>query len=590
MTPRTVNQDADFGRVMEIPSYLKPYIATQDPTLYTPMDHAGWRFILKISKAYFAQYAHQKYLDGLSETGISVERIPLIQEMDERLRQFGWRAVAVSGFIPPAVFMEFLSLGVLPIACDMRKLEHLAYTPAPDIVHEAAGHAPIVADPEYRDYLRSYGEISQKAIFSNHDVEVYEAIRELSEIKEDPVSTPQRIHDAEERLNRAVESVSFVSEATLLSRMGWWTFEYGLVGNLEQPKVYGAGLLSSMGESFHCLGPQVKKLPFSIDCVQVSYDITRPQPQLFVARDFHTLKEALQELGDQMAFRKGGEDGLKKAIQAQTTTTTALESGTQISGTLESMILDENNHHRPCYLKFSGPTQLAYQDTEIQNQGADYHREGFGTPLESVTDAILDREGIQIGHKGVLAFRSGVTVEGVLRNVLKMDGRIILLTWDSCRVTRGAEVLFRPEWGTYDMICGEKVVSVFGGAADRKRYLEATGGFHQEPGKQKSNLTNENRLLNELYREVRVLRESQGESHQKTGNKVEMASKLEKILQRLNQDYPKDWLLRYEVLELGLKGEVPPPWAKRVREDLQQLAKHSPELGETILRGLALFP
>ena len=113
--------------------------------------------------------------------------------MDEKLRRFGWRAVAVSGFIPPAAFMEFQSLGVLPIACDMRKLENLAYTPAPDIVHEAAGHAPIIADPEYAAYLREYGEVSRKAIFTDQDMAVYEAIRNLSGVKEDPASTPEQL-------------------------------------------------------------------------------------------------------------------------------------------------------------------------------------------------------------------------------------------------------------------------------------------------------------------------------------------------------------------------------------------------------------
>src|SRR5688572_12007684 len=90
----------------EVPEYLRPYVVAQDPSLYTAIDHASWRFILKISQAFFAKHAHEKYLSGLRETGISTERIPLISEMDEALKKFGWRAVAVSGFIPPAVFME----------------------------------------------------------------------------------------------------------------------------------------------------------------------------------------------------------------------------------------------------------------------------------------------------------------------------------------------------------------------------------------------------------------------------------------------------------------------------------------------------
>src|SRR3954462_13512230 len=90
----------------KIPDHLLPYIAHQDASLYTAIDHASWRFILKSSQAFFANHAHPMYLNGLRETGISTDRIPLLSEMDEKLRGFGWRGVAVSGFIPPAVFME----------------------------------------------------------------------------------------------------------------------------------------------------------------------------------------------------------------------------------------------------------------------------------------------------------------------------------------------------------------------------------------------------------------------------------------------------------------------------------------------------
>jgi len=149
---------------MEIPAHLHAWIVEQRPELYTAIDHAAWRYIMRVNGAFFADHAHAAYLDGLRATGISKERIPLIAEMDEKMRRIGWRAVAVSGFIPPQVFMEFQSLGILPIACDMRKLEHILYTPAPDVVHEAAGHAPIIADPDYSDYLRDYGEVSRRAI------------------------------------------------------------------------------------------------------------------------------------------------------------------------------------------------------------------------------------------------------------------------------------------------------------------------------------------------------------------------------------------------------------------------------------------
>ena len=70
--------------------------------------------------------------------------------MNEKLARVGWSAVAVRGFIPPAVFTELQSRRVLAIAADIRTHEHIEYTPAPDIVHESAGHAPFIADPALR--------------------------------------------------------------------------------------------------------------------------------------------------------------------------------------------------------------------------------------------------------------------------------------------------------------------------------------------------------------------------------------------------------------------------------------------------------
>jgi phenylalanine-4-hydroxylase len=564
----------------EIPDYLKPYVATQDPSLYTPMDHASWRYILRISQAFFAKNAHQKYLDGLRETGISVERIPLIEEMNACLRKFNWQAVPVIGFIPPAVFMEFLSLGVLPIACDMRTIDHLAYTPAPDIVHEAAGHAPIIADPEYAAYLRSYGEISRKAIFSSQDMNVYLAIRLLSDLKENPNSTSEQIQKAEKGLEDALQAVTFVSEATLLARMGWWTFEYGLVGSIEKPQIYGAGLLSSVGESYRCFDPAVKKIPFSIRCVETSYDITRPQPQLYVASDFQELTNALNELADRMAFRLGGIEALRRARQAGTVTTTVLDSGIQISGVLKDWISDGEN--TPCYLQMTGPTQLAYEDQEVPGHGAKYHQQGFGSPLEWISEDQLKKAGFLPGKKAKLEFKSGVSLEGVWVNSVQRSGKPVILTFKDCTVKKGDQVLFRPEWGTYDLVCGETVTSVFGGAADRKAYLAATGGYGEPTGQQKTNLTPENRELNQLYARVR--------SHREAGTYTsESVNQLDKVSQILEQKYPKEWLLRYELLEISLTHRLNRPWEKKFQNQLEEIRDQSPELAETIQRGLDLL-
>ncbi len=565
-----------------IPEYLMPYVAKQDPRLYIAIDHESWRFILKIARAFFAKHAHQKYQDGLRETGISPDRIPLISEMDEKLRRFNWRAVPVSGFIPPAVFMEFLSLGVLPIACDMRQLEHLAYTPAPDIVHEAAGHAPIIADPDFADYLRHYGVIAEKAIYSKQDQDVYEAIRHLSIVKEDPHSTEAERQAAQRRLDDAIAAVDHVSEATQLGRMGWWTFEYGLIGSIDSPKIYGAGLLSSVGESYHCLSPEVRKVPFSMDCVNVNFDITKPQPQLFVAPDFQTLTQALEELARTMAFRIGGAEGLRRAKKAESVCTAELETGVQISGVITDYRVDAKGG--VTFVKTAGPTQLSHGGRQIRNQGPDYHAQGFSTPLGPVKGtgkgvADLGEEELK---KGVIEFESGITLRGRFKSSVRDGWRNLVVAFEDCTITHGSEVLFKPEWGTFDLVCGTRVTSVFGGAADRKAYLEHTGGFHQEPGQQKTNLTDQNRELNALYERMRKARDS--------GMKGQaLAAELDAIHDALEKAAPDDWLLRYSLLEAAVANGLQATWEKRARARLAEISKLSAEKAELIDRGLSLL-
>ena len=177
-----------------IPKHLKKYVVSQDYSSYSYIDHSCWKFIMKISVSFFSKNAHSVYLDGLSKTGITLNKIPKIESINKKLNDFGWKAVCVRGFIPPNTFMEFQSLKILPIAADMRSHNNLTYTPAPDIVHEAAGHAPIIANKDYADYLSAYGEISQKAIESKFDVKVLKVatIRQIGKHKQMTVKSGGR--------------------------------------------------------------------------------------------------------------------------------------------------------------------------------------------------------------------------------------------------------------------------------------------------------------------------------------------------------------------------------------------------------------
>ena len=175
----------------------------QDHASYTPRDHAVWRHLLRRLTAALSSRAYPLYLKGLRATGIGLEAIPSLDDMNEKLARVGWSAVAVRGFIPPPVFTELQSRRALAIAADIRTHEHVEYTPAPDIVHESAGHAPFLADPTYARYLQAVGEVGFRAIASAEDRAVFEAIRSLSVVKEDPAAGGDEVRLAEERLRAA---------------------------------------------------------------------------------------------------------------------------------------------------------------------------------------------------------------------------------------------------------------------------------------------------------------------------------------------------------------------------------------------------
>ena len=326
-----------------LPPHLKQYIKPQNYEEYTPINQAVWRYVMRKNVDYLAKVAHESYLDGLRQTGISIDQIPSMYGMNRILKEIGWAAVAVDGFIPPNAFMEFQAYKVLVIASDIRQLENIEYTPAPDIIHEGAGHAPIIASPDYAEYLRRFGEIGAKAISSAHDMDMYEAVRKLSILKEAEGISQEEIQKAEKQVEELQHKKVEPSEIALIRNLHWWTVEYGLIGAVEDPKIYGAGLLSSIGESKWCMMPEVKKLPYSIEAATMTFDITKPQPQLFVTPDFSHLSKVLEEFADTMALRKGGLKGISQLIDSKSLGTIELSTGLQISGTFDQVISTENN-------------------------------------------------------------------------------------------------------------------------------------------------------------------------------------------------------------------------------------------------------
>ncbi|WP_445757455.1 aromatic amino acid hydroxylase [Polaribacter sp.] len=535
-----------------LPKHLHKFIVKQPYEEYTPQNQAVWRYVMRMNVDYLSKVAHTSYLAGLEKTGISIENIPHMEGMNRILKEIGWAAVSVDGFIPPNAFMEFQAYNVLVIASDMRTINHIEYTPAPDIIHEAAGHAPIIANLEYAEYLRRFGEIGSKAISSARDYEMYEAIRLLSILKEDPNSSESDIEAAQSKVEWLQENMGELSEMAQIRNLHWWSVEYGLIGNIENPKIYGAGLLSSIGESAWCMQDIVKKVPYSLDAANVNFDITKPQPKLFVTPDFAYLSLVLDEFANTMALRTGGIKGIQKLIDSKSLGTVELTTGIQISGVFTNVIQDKNNN--VAYFQTSGETALSNRDKELIGHGKTHHANGFGSPvgklkginlpIEDMSPRDLKTYGIYEGEFMTLEFESGLVVRGkAITGTRDLRGKILLITLDDCTVTFKDEILFKPEWGIYDMAIGKEVISAYAGAADVNSFDDMSKVSNTKT--HKINYSEMEKELYGLYDQVCEMR---------TTNLIS-EEKVTFIFNQLQAKFSNDWLLLLELYELSIKKE-----------------------------------
>lgn len=560
--------DFNNPQVRNLPRHLRQFIVEQHYEKYTPIDQAVWRYVMRKNYSYLKDVAYYPYIKGLQRAGLSIEYIPDLQTMNDNLAKLGWGAVTVDGFIPPAAFMEYQAYRVLVIAADIRQLNHIEYTPAPDIIHESAGHAPIIADAAYNSYLSYFGSIGAKAMFSAKDFELYEAIRHLSILKEAVNVDESEIESAEKHLHEVAENMGEPSEMALLGRLHWWTVEYGLIGTLEDPKIYGAGLLSSIGESASCMSEEVKKIWYTIDTINYQYDITKTQPQLFVTESFQNLIDVLEQYADTMAFRKGGPESVQKAIDCKNPATAVYSSGLQVTGIFTDMQTDANG--ALSFIKTTGPSALAFNNKQLPGHDKTYHQDGFSSPVGKLNS----RLDVQEGKVASLSFESGIEVNGEVAKILEQDGEILLISFQNCTVTgKDGEILFQPEWGMYDMAVGEQIVSVFNGAADKDAYEEIT--YISEKQTYKIEYDAGMQKLHEIYQRVRTIRKTDKDHHQ-----------LPETFNLLKSAYPADWLCALEILEILDHKHIYPELETEIRARLAEKAQQEPEHTKLILDGL----
>lgn len=574
--------DFNNPQVANLPKHLRQFIVEQRYENYTPIDQAVWRYVMRQNYSYLKHVAYYPYIKGLNRAGLSIEYIPHLQTMNDHLGKIGWGAVTVDGFIPPAAFMEYQAYRVLVIAADIRQINHIEYTPAPDIIHESAGHAPIIADRDYNNYLSYFGSIGAKAMFSSKDFELYEAIRNLSILKEAAGTPETQIKKAERHLQQVAEDMGKPSEMALLGRLHWWTVEYGLIGNLENPKIYGAGLLSSIGESASCMQDNVKKLWYNKYTVNYPYDITKTQPQLFVTETFQNLIDVLEEFADTMAFRRGGAEGLVKAIECKNTATAVYSSGLQVSGVFTELGLDASD--ALSFLKTTGPSALALNGKQLTGHGKEYHSSGFSSPvgklkhqtkpLEDFSSSDFAAIGLVKGQHSTLIFESGIELKGIVKDVLKSENKVIMISFDQCFVSdKNGAILFQPEWGVYDMAVGERIVSVFNGAADKDAF-EVLIPISKQATRH-HNYDSKTIALHGIYAKIRSIREG-----------LDSLNQLTELFIAIKTQHPEDWLGALEILEILQHKNILPEMREELRMYLEAKATNEKDHTKLINDGL----
>lgn len=557
-----------------VPAHLRCHLVAQDYDQYTEADHAVWRFVLLETYARLKETAHPAYASGLSATGISVERIPRIEEMNEKLARFGWAAVCVDGFIPPRAFQAFQANGFLPIAADIRSIAHLAYTPAPDIIHEAAGHAPILSDPEYARFLRRFGRVAERAFSSPIDRAIYRAIHTLSEIKEAPHVEAARLAEAEAELARALAAEVEPSESAKLARLYWWTAEYGLVGSPDDYRLYGAGLLSSLEESHTCHHPSVRKLSLSAECIEVAYDITRPQPQLFVARDFGHLDDVLSEVARGLAHEVGGSRALEAAVQSEEVATVLLDSGAEVVGILRQYADDSEG----AWLEVGGEPAFAIEGRL---------RDDLPRPSTMVVPVGMTVEGLSLseltpdglsrlldGDALALSLKNGIRIEARVDRAIEHRGRLVFLVVSSLEIVDSRGRAFRVR-SPSTLPLAAKVRTARAGAPDG--YFPPTRPNPLRVPQPRWFDAEERNLVSLFERAVDAHRTRSGGGLEETFAHVH-----DELLRR----HPDEWLLRWNLLESLVKDRSRSALADTLERELVKVRERS-EAGHPIGRGLA---
>lgn len=239
---------------MAKPAIIRPEGAAEDWTIpqdwsaYTAQEHATWDKLFARQAQMLRGRVAPAFLDGLEVLRMTRPGVPDFEELSERLQKLtGWRVVAVPGLVPDEDFFRHLANRTFVAGRFIRTPEQLDYLQEPDVFHDVFGHVPLLANPVFADYMQAYGEGGLKSLR----------------------------HGAMHRL----------------ARLYWYTVEFGLIRDGGDLKIYGAGIVSSFGESLFALDdPSPNRIALDLRRVmRTNYRIDDYQQTYFVIDSFEDL-------------------------------------------------------------------------------------------------------------------------------------------------------------------------------------------------------------------------------------------------------------------------------------------------------------
>jgi phenylalanine-4-hydroxylase len=242
------------------------YTVEQDWERYSSDEHAIWAALYRRQIDLIERYAAPEVLAGVRALGASASQIPRFEDANRVLKSTtGWRIVAVPGLIPEETFFDHLAQLRFPITVWIRRREELDYLVEPDVFHDFFGHVPLLTNPVFGRFMQAYGKAGPKAL-----------------------ATPGGLR--------------------MLARLYWYMVEFGLIRTGAGLRAYGAGILSSKGETVYSIeSPEPQRLDFDLlRVMRTDYRIDDFQRTYFVLDSFEQLFEACYNTDFDPMYRQYG--------------------------------------------------------------------------------------------------------------------------------------------------------------------------------------------------------------------------------------------------------------------------------------------